>query len=238
MGSFTPNYRLWKPTRGEGGAQDNLVDVAQDVQANNAIIDTRMTQIVCTSGTRPLSPRNSELIYETDTGKAYRWNASGSTWVLIGTRDGPNGDLAQASQSADYTFQATEDAYISVTPSFLIRPERYYTIYVRTSTITLNAAVCTFRARLCANLGAVYDLATQITVSSNWAVSSNVATGANQLWTHTSVIAGSGLGIVVPTQMTFSVTGVILSGGPSNITAVHNGADKVGNISIRDAGEV
>lgn len=37
--------------------------------------------IVCTSTTRPASPVDGMIIYETDTTDAWRWNASLSTWV-------------------------------------------------------------------------------------------------------------------------------------------------------------
>jgi len=74
---------------------------------------------VCTSSTRPASPYDGQVIYETDTDKTLVWN--GSAWVFLSTsRSNPGGlDLVKAQTAfttssavnVDSVFSTTYDEY-------------------------------------------------------------------------------------------------------------------------------
>lgn len=77
----TTKLGLVKPTAGTA----ELVNVTTQVNNSMDKIDAGIGAINCTSGTRPASPWNDMLIYETDTG-LYRIR-SGGAWVTIGRND-------------------------------------------------------------------------------------------------------------------------------------------------------
>jgi len=63
------------------------VDLADHLADNWAKIDAVIGATPCTSGTRPGSPFDGQLIRETDTRQAYVWNATQARWdQLIGAR--------------------------------------------------------------------------------------------------------------------------------------------------------
>lgn len=53
---------------------------------------------VCTSTTRPSSPYNGQLVWETDTGKSFIWN--GSSWVLFSAPNPPTVSLYNTTDQA------------------------------------------------------------------------------------------------------------------------------------------
>lgn len=63
------------------------VSVVLDILNNLDKLDTQVGRLACTSGTRPGTPFNGQMIRETDTGKYYTHN--GTTWIqdLVGTAD-------------------------------------------------------------------------------------------------------------------------------------------------------
>lgn len=80
MATTTARLRLRKPTR------DDLISVLQDLDGNYDAIDAAMGATICTSTTRPSQPYAGQLIYETDTGFEYIWNAA---WVLVSANPFP-----------------------------------------------------------------------------------------------------------------------------------------------------
>lgn len=79
MADFTTRLALRKPDPDPITGDD--VDAALDINANMDKIDAAVGCAVCTSGTRPGSPFQGQLIFETDTGKVLVYN--GSTWKHI-----------------------------------------------------------------------------------------------------------------------------------------------------------
>lgn len=72
MATTTTRLGLRKP------ASSDSVDVATDIDASYDKIDANVGRFICTSSTRPGSPYQGQLIYETDTKDAYQWN--GTSW--------------------------------------------------------------------------------------------------------------------------------------------------------------
>lgn len=63
------------------------VDLSDHLAANWAKIDASIGAAPCTSGTRPGSPFDGQLIRETDTRQMYMWNATQARWdQVIGAR--------------------------------------------------------------------------------------------------------------------------------------------------------
>lgn len=76
--SLTSRLGLIKPTPGTGEA----VNVATHINQSYDILDDVAGAKPCTSGTRPPTPFQGQLIYETDTGVTRMWN--GTAWVFAG----------------------------------------------------------------------------------------------------------------------------------------------------------
>ena len=76
MATSTARLGLRKP------ATSDTVDVALDIAASMDTLDLNYGFRVCTSGTRPGTPFQGQLIYETDTGDKYFYN--GTSWWPIG----------------------------------------------------------------------------------------------------------------------------------------------------------
>lgn len=72
MGTYTTRYSLYKPDILEN------VDLGQ-INSNSDQIDAALGLIECTSTTRPASPGDGQLIYETNTASLSYWN--GFAWV-------------------------------------------------------------------------------------------------------------------------------------------------------------
>jgi hypothetical protein len=74
--TLTTRLGLVKPTPGTG----ELVDVIDHLNTNWDKVDASISMTICTSGTRPASPFDGQLIRETDTRRVLVWNATQSTW--------------------------------------------------------------------------------------------------------------------------------------------------------------
>lgn len=117
---LTPRLGLQKPD--PNPVTGDFVDISV-LNANMDKIDAVISATVCTSGTRPGSPYDGQIIRETDTGRVYIRNATAGAWdpVLIsrGTISTPGGagsananlrfDLASGSILTSY-FVASKQA--------------------------------------------------------------------------------------------------------------------------------
>lgn len=79
--AFTTTTRLGlvKPTPGT----NEPVDVEAQLNGNWDKVDTAIGPTICTSGTRPVTPYDGQLIRETDTRRVYIYNATQTTWEPI-----------------------------------------------------------------------------------------------------------------------------------------------------------
>lgn len=77
----TTRLLLTKPTPGTG----EPVDVADHLNGNWDKVDAAVGAFVCTSGTRPTGADRwaGRIIFETDTGKMYIWDATDTAWRQI-----------------------------------------------------------------------------------------------------------------------------------------------------------
>lgn len=78
MATTTTKLGLVKPDGGD------LVDIAV-LNANADKIDASAGPTICTSTTRPTSPYNGQLIFETNTYNQYIWVSATSTWARLGS---------------------------------------------------------------------------------------------------------------------------------------------------------
>lgn len=77
MPTTTPKLGLIKPaTVGE------VVDISQ-LNANADKLDTAINQVV-TSTTRPASPYDGQVVFESDKNRTIAWDAGNSRWIFIG----------------------------------------------------------------------------------------------------------------------------------------------------------
>lgn len=74
MATFTSRLLLRKPAGGDN------VNVVTDLNDNFDKIDANVGHFVCTSATRPGTPFQGQLIFETDTTRRYMW--TGTKWLL------------------------------------------------------------------------------------------------------------------------------------------------------------
>lgn len=88
----TTRLALTKPTPGSG----EPVDVADHLNANWDRLDAAVGAFVCTSSTRPTGADRwaGRIIFETDTGKMYIWDATDTQWrqILVDTGAGATFD--------------------------------------------------------------------------------------------------------------------------------------------------
>lgn len=75
MGSLTTKMGLWKP------ASTDNVEEQTDINAPLDLLDQYLSLQNVTSGSRPASPWNGQLIFETDTTRMLVW--SGSDWQIL-----------------------------------------------------------------------------------------------------------------------------------------------------------
>lgn len=81
MGDLTTRLDLYKPGGGSTGLilPDEAADIDK-INDNMDIIDAAMGAFICTSGTRPGSPFDGQIIYETDTKKILVYKSVGAVW--------------------------------------------------------------------------------------------------------------------------------------------------------------
>lgn len=79
MSTLTSRLGLYKPAA--SGVE--LVNVVTDLNNNLDSIDAKIGAFPCTSGTRPGSPFDGQMIRETDTGRIYIWAANVSQWRQV-----------------------------------------------------------------------------------------------------------------------------------------------------------
>lgn len=89
---------------------------------------------VCTSTTRPVSPFNGQVIYETDTKQTLVWQ--GSAWVMLTDADSPPGLQLIAAGSASVTTSTPLDISSVFTSEY-----RNYLIIVHAEQYTANTSV-------------------------------------------------------------------------------------------------
>lgn len=94
MGQNTTRLGLYLPGGGSTGliTPDEAADIDK-INDNMKKIDTETGAFVCTSSTRPSTPYAGKLIYETDTKYFRTWNASTSSWDLVGGTTYPAANL-------------------------------------------------------------------------------------------------------------------------------------------------
>lgn len=125
MATYTSVLSLRRPNRVPG--DNDVVDVAQDVNANMDTVDLNVNLRICTSSTRPTNPFLGREIYETDTAQARIWN--GSTWAYTGTNNSAKGKVGQSTSQVDgasLTSASVETVYLTVT--FTAQSDRNYWI--------------------------------------------------------------------------------------------------------------
>lgn len=89
MTQFTTKLDLYKPGGGSGGS--NVPDEQADIDKLNDnfdIIDAAVGAEICTSGTRPATPYDGKIIFETDTKRFRTWRQSNTTWEAGATSRG------------------------------------------------------------------------------------------------------------------------------------------------------
>lgn len=79
MSTLTTRLGLYKPAA--DGSE--LVNVVTDLNNNLDSLDAKVGVFACTSGTRPASPYDGQMIRETDTGKVYIRNATAGAWQQV-----------------------------------------------------------------------------------------------------------------------------------------------------------
>lgn len=139
---------------------------------SNYLPNSRISQAgVCTSSTRPASPYEGQVIYETDTDRVLVWN--GTAWVDVSTgKTGKPGLVLVKEQTIGTTVSSVE-----VTGAF---SADFNTYRIVISGVTASSSSAFFRLRM-ANLGnhyssLYYDLSNGTNTSTN---RTNAANDAN-----------------------------------------------------------
>lgn len=125
MANYTTPLNLRKPTRTAG--DNNVVDVELDVNGNMSLLDDNMVLYLATSGSRPSSPFQGMMIYETDTTNIMLWD--GTEWESLGNNNSGKGRVAYVSSTTSgttLTSASAETLYISV--SFSRDTDRKYLV--------------------------------------------------------------------------------------------------------------
>lgn len=97
MSTLTTRLGLYKPA----ASGSELVNVVTDLNNNLDSLDAKVGAFACTSGTRPGSPFNGQMIRETDTGKLRVWDGAAWTQVLYGSAEFGNGLTIRGFLQAD-----------------------------------------------------------------------------------------------------------------------------------------
>lgn len=128
MTQFTTKLDLYKPGGGSEGT--NVPDEQADIDKLNDnfdIIDSAVGAEVVTSGTRPATPYDGKIIFETDTMRFRTWRQSNTTWEAGATS---RGQLTQYLVADLTTLDAISDATLGdsawmTTPGTGIDPLRW-----------------------------------------------------------------------------------------------------------------
>jgi hypothetical protein len=78
------------------------VDVVTDFNNNADAIDLKLGTQVCTSSTRPSSPVQGQLAFETDTGYVRKYN--GTSWTTVGNANATSGSLPANPLQGDFVY--------------------------------------------------------------------------------------------------------------------------------------
>jgi len=233
MGTYTSRLALFKPTKGDGGAIDDFVDVAADVNTNMDIVDTNIGMRLVTSGNLPANPFIGMYVLETDTGFVRVW--TGSVWELEGTDKSSIGFIGITTATADgasLTSASAETLYMSVT--FSAFADRRYAIEYQTYVMqSAGAFPGNMRLRVrAAFAGTVTNTDTLLgnEVSVN-VVHANGATSAESAYSYHDWPAGF---TGTATVGLFAIT--TIAAHTLNIRA--NVSDQMNWISVRDVGGV
>ena len=121
---------------------------------------------VCTSSTRPASPYDGQVIYETDTDKTLVWNGTG--WVFLSTsRANPNGlDFISSTTASAVSSISINDCFSSTYMAYEIQ-------IITTDNVGANSAL-TARLRVSGT-----DATTQYNTSRIYAYNSTTGAGAD-----------------------------------------------------------
>jgi hypothetical protein len=127
---------------------------------------------VCTSSTRPAAPYDGQVIYETDTDKAYSWD--GTAWTHLG----PQGLVAYATQTTGQASITTEVDLTSLSVTWTAVSNRRYLIMFKVE-LTASVADGSFTVKLTDSSNTQISRATDacLTTASRTAQSSLVVTG-------------------------------------------------------------
>lgn len=89
MPAFTTKLSLYKPGGGSTGTitPDETADIDK-INDDLDIIDAAVGAEICTSGTRPSTPYDGKIIFETDTKRFRTWRQSNTTWEAGATARG------------------------------------------------------------------------------------------------------------------------------------------------------
>lgn len=77
MATTTTRWALVKPAAGD------TVNVSTQIDAGMDIIDAALGSTPCTAITRPGSPVNGQVIFQTDTYNTFVWHAADATWLSM-----------------------------------------------------------------------------------------------------------------------------------------------------------
>lgn len=85
MGQTTSRLGLYLPGGGSTGliTPDEPADIDK-INDNMSKIDAEAGVFLCTSSTRPSTPYNGKIIFETDTQETRIWSSSTSSWRIVG----------------------------------------------------------------------------------------------------------------------------------------------------------
>lgn len=137
--SSTSRLGLIKPNPGTGEA----VNLALHFNQSWDKIDDAVGAKEVTSGTRPSSPWNNQIIWESDTGRLMKWTASIGKWEQINTtplmQDGAVGFPISTA--------GTTEAVLRTLDSAVYRAGRAYDIEVRAQIQSSAANAVTFKLR-------------------------------------------------------------------------------------------
>lgn len=153
MGAYTNRLAIY--LMGGGLSGTNVPDEQVDIDKINAgfvALDAAIGAVVCTSTTRPSSPYNGDLIYETDTRNIRVWVTSVGNWVvpndniLVATLDDLNvlsaageGQIVHVDELG-CNFQAIDTVWVQITEATVADNTARDTAYGRAAGVYKVAA--------------------------------------------------------------------------------------------------